>query len=75
MAYFQRCEGWPPTLREIAQRFAIPASTAAYHVRKLKECGLVDREKRAARWIEMTDKGREMLAPDMERWGRIVPND
>lgn len=59
----------PPTIREIGSATDIPStSVVTYNINKLEEMGLVDRENKVSRGLDITDKARELL----REWGVLV---
>lgn len=63
---FAASSGFPPTLREMMDRFGIASTNgAADHVRALERRGLITRQKRSARSIVVTAAGK--------KWVRVSP--
>ncbi len=49
-------------LREIAKDLNIPTSTAAYHLKRLTQIGLINERRGVYHvWFDLTDKGRQLL--------------
>lgn len=49
-------------LREIAKDLNIPTSTAAYHLKRLTQGGLINERRGVYHvWFDLTDKGRQLL--------------
>jgi predicted transcriptional regulator len=49
-------------LREIAKDLNIPTSTAAYHLKRLSQVGLINERRGVYHvWFDLTDKGRQLL--------------
>ncbi|MFX1492115.1 MAG: winged helix-turn-helix domain-containing protein [Promethearchaeota archaeon] len=49
-------------LREIAKDLNIPTSTAAYHLKRLTQVGLINERRGVYHvWFDLTDKGRQLL--------------
>ncbi|MDT8306193.1 MAG: transcriptional repressor LexA [Anaerolineae bacterium] len=54
-------EGRPPTIREIGEAAGISStSVVSYNLNKLKEMGLLEREKEVARGLRLTDRAQAM---------------
>ncbi len=52
-------------LREIAKDLNIPTSTAAYHLKRLTQIGLINERRGVYHvWFDLTDKGRQLLATE-----------
>ncbi len=50
-------------LREIAKDLNIPTSTAAYHLKRLTQVGLINERRGVYHvWFDLTDKGRQLLS-------------
>jgi len=50
-------------LREIAKDLNIPTSTAAYHLKRLTQNGLINERRGVYHvWFDLTDKGRQLLS-------------
>ena len=49
-------------LREIAKDLNISTSTAAYHLKRLTQMGLINERRGVYHvWFDLTDKGRQLL--------------
>ncbi|MFX0169697.1 MAG: winged helix-turn-helix domain-containing protein [Candidatus Hodarchaeota archaeon] len=49
-------------LREIAKDLNIPTSTAAYHLKRLTQVGLINERRGVYHvWFDLTDKGKQLL--------------
>ena len=54
--------GFPPTIREIAQKFELSAaSTVHTHLKNLERAGLIERVHRTARGARLTADGRAVI--------------
>ncbi|MFX0079237.1 MAG: winged helix-turn-helix domain-containing protein [Candidatus Hermodarchaeota archaeon] len=52
-------------LREIAKDLNIPTSTAAYHLKRLTQNGLINERRGVYHvWFDLTDKGRQLLSTE-----------
>ncbi len=59
-------QGYPPTIREIGKQVGISSTSVVnYHLNKLKDMGLLDRDNQVSRGLKLTDKAR--LEIDLEQ--------
>lgn len=55
-------QGYPPTIREIGEQVGISSTSVVnYHLNKLRERGLIDRDDRVSRGLKITEAGEEQL--------------
>lgn len=55
-------QGYPPTIREIGKDVGISSTSVVnYHLNKLKEMGLLDRDDQVSRGLKLTDKAARLL--------------
>jgi repressor LexA len=66
--YIARCveeQGYPPTVREIGERFGITSTNGVrYHLAALERAGFLRRNKKISRGIELLARAREMRVAD-----------
>lgn len=62
IAKSQKADGFPPTVRELADASNSDPATTHGHLRRLETMGLVEREPRSARAMRVTAKGRQVLS-------------
>lgn len=71
---FYKENGFPPTIREIAQHFELSAaSTVHTHLKNLERTGYIERVQRTARGARLTPEGRAVISREPTLHRRRMP--